>query len=111
MQTGQVSVDGWLKMNAPAQIAVLFKELRITLDSVLKGLMNNPKVCWILLMKHHSQQKIGLYYFYKEAYPSALTDRWLHFWVGLKTSKKGIKRPSYPKCFHSHYHNISMNSR
>jgi hypothetical protein len=31
-------------MNAPAQIAVLFKELRITLDSVLTELMNNPKV-------------------------------------------------------------------
>ena len=73
MQTGQVSVDGWLRMNAPAQIAVLFKELRITLDSVLKELMNNPKVCWILLMKHHWQQ---------EAHVSALAGRWLHFCMG-----------------------------
>lgn len=42
-QTGQVSVDGWLKMDAPAQTAVLFKELRTALDSVLQELMRNPK--------------------------------------------------------------------
>ncbi|KAH6555790.1 hypothetical protein KP509_1Z227800 [Ceratopteris richardii] len=43
-QTGQVSVDGWLKMNAPAQTAVLFKEIRSALDLVLQELIKNPKV-------------------------------------------------------------------
>ncbi|KAI5058462.1 hypothetical protein GOP47_0026632 [Adiantum capillus-veneris] len=42
-QTGHVSVDGWLKMNAPAQTAVLFKELRAALDVVLEELIKNPK--------------------------------------------------------------------
>eukprot|EP00250_Pteridium_aquilinum_P004082 c14319_g1_i2 orf=171-4673(+) len=43
-QTGQVSVDGWLKMDAPAQTAVLFRELRAALDSVLQELIRNPKI-------------------------------------------------------------------
>ncbi|KAL5704172.1 RNA helicase [Ranunculus cassubicifolius] len=42
-QTGQVTIDGWLKLNAPAQTAVLFKELRLTLHSVLKELIRNPE--------------------------------------------------------------------
>ncbi|GMH06760.1 hypothetical protein Nepgr_008600 [Nepenthes gracilis] len=42
-QLGVVTIDGWLKLSAAAQTAVLFKELRITLDSVLKGLISNPE--------------------------------------------------------------------
>ncbi|MCO5571415.1 hypothetical protein L7F22_025155 [Adiantum nelumboides] len=42
-QTGQVSVDGWLRMNAPAQTAVLFKELRAAVGSILEELIRNPK--------------------------------------------------------------------
>ncbi|KAL2513889.1 RNA helicase family protein [Forsythia ovata] len=42
-QTGLISVDGWLKMAAPAQTAVLFKELRLTLHSILKELIRNPQ--------------------------------------------------------------------
>eukprot|EP00252_Welwitschia_mirabilis_P022645 TRINITY_DN6191_c0_g1_i1.p1 TRINITY_DN6191_c0_g1~~TRINITY_DN6191_c0_g1_i1.p1 ORF type:complete len:1460 (-),score=349.95 TRINITY_DN6191_c0_g1_i1:511-4890(-) len=42
-QTGSVDVDGWLKMNAPAQTAVLFKELRLSLHSILKELIQKPK--------------------------------------------------------------------
>ncbi|GAB4848110.1 hypothetical protein Ancab_002774 [Ancistrocladus abbreviatus] len=38
-----VTIDGWLKLTAAAQTAVLFKELRLTLDSVLKDLINNPE--------------------------------------------------------------------
>lgn len=44
LQTGQVIVDGWLKLTAPAQIAVLFKELRTTLHTILKDLIRNPEV-------------------------------------------------------------------
>ncbi|KAH9305424.1 hypothetical protein KI387_009828 [Taxus chinensis] len=42
-QTGTVILDGWLKMNAPAQTAVLFKELRLTLCSILQELIQKPK--------------------------------------------------------------------
>ncbi|XP_021743071.1 DExH-box ATP-dependent RNA helicase DExH7, chloroplastic [Chenopodium quinoa] len=42
-QLGLVTVDGWLKVAAPAQTAVLFKELRSTLQSVLDGLIRNPQ--------------------------------------------------------------------
>ncbi|XP_057861727.2 DExH-box ATP-dependent RNA helicase DExH7, chloroplastic isoform X2 [Cryptomeria japonica] len=42
-QTGTVVVDGWLRMNAPAQTAVLFKELRHTLCSILQELIQKPK--------------------------------------------------------------------
>lgn len=42
-ETGQVSVDGWLKMHAPAQTAVMFKELRMALDVVLQEVIKNPK--------------------------------------------------------------------
>ncbi|KAJ9687568.1 hypothetical protein PVL29_016165 [Vitis rotundifolia] len=42
-QSGMVNIDGWLKLAAPAQIAVLFKELRVTLHSVLKELIRIPE--------------------------------------------------------------------
>ncbi|GFQ01628.1 ATP-dependent RNA helicase dhx29 [Phtheirospermum japonicum] len=42
-QTGLVIVDNWLKMAAPAQTAVLFKELRFTLHSILKELIRKPE--------------------------------------------------------------------
>ena len=44
LQTGLVSIDGWLKLTAPAQTAVLFKQLRLTLHSVLKELIRKPEV-------------------------------------------------------------------
>ncbi|XP_028113069.1 DExH-box ATP-dependent RNA helicase DExH7, chloroplastic isoform X2 [Camellia sinensis] len=43
-QSGLVTIDGWIKLVAPAQIAVLFKELRLTLHSVLKKLIRKPQV-------------------------------------------------------------------
>ncbi|KAK6157006.1 hypothetical protein DH2020_011254 [Rehmannia glutinosa] len=42
-QTGLIVVDNWLKMAAPAQTAVLFKELRFTLHSILKELIRKPQ--------------------------------------------------------------------
>ncbi|KAF5733174.1 ATP-dependent RNA helicase putative isoform 1 [Tripterygium wilfordii] len=42
-QTGLVTVDGWLKLTASAQTAVLFKELRSTLHSILKELIKKPE--------------------------------------------------------------------
>ncbi|KAF9608520.1 hypothetical protein IFM89_009886 [Coptis chinensis] len=42
-QTGLLTIDGWIKLTAPAQIAVLFKELRLTLHSVLKELIKKPE--------------------------------------------------------------------
>lgn len=42
-QTGLVTIDGWLKLTAAAQIAVLFKELRLTLHSILKELIRKPE--------------------------------------------------------------------
>ncbi|XP_057251460.1 DExH-box ATP-dependent RNA helicase DExH7, chloroplastic isoform X4 [Beta vulgaris subsp. vulgaris] len=42
-QLGLVTVDGWLKITAPAQTAVLFKELRSTLQSVLNGMIRKPQ--------------------------------------------------------------------
>ncbi|XP_031390935.1 DExH-box ATP-dependent RNA helicase DExH7, chloroplastic [Punica granatum] len=42
-KTGLVIIDGWLKLTAPAQTAVLFKELRSTLLSVLEVLIRNPE--------------------------------------------------------------------
>lgn len=44
VQAGLIVVDGWLKLTAPAQTAVLFKELRVTLDAVLKELIRKPEV-------------------------------------------------------------------
>ncbi|KAF5961534.1 hypothetical protein HYC85_002743 [Camellia sinensis] len=43
-QSGLVTIDGWIKLVAPAQIAVLFKELRLTLHSVLKELIRKPQL-------------------------------------------------------------------
>ncbi|XP_023643306.1 DExH-box ATP-dependent RNA helicase DExH7, chloroplastic isoform X2 [Capsella rubella] len=42
-QSGSVTIDGWLKVAAPAQTAVLFKELRLTLHSILKDLIRKPE--------------------------------------------------------------------
>ncbi|TXG53798.1 hypothetical protein EZV62_019054 [Acer yangbiense] len=42
--TGQVIIDGWLKLTAPAQTAVLFKELRSTLQTIWKEMIRNPEV-------------------------------------------------------------------
>ncbi|KAL9256960.1 DExH-box ATP-dependent RNA helicase DExH7, chloroplastic-like protein [Drosera capensis] len=42
-QMGVITIDGWLKLTAPAQTAVLFKELRLTLDEVLKDLISHPE--------------------------------------------------------------------
>ncbi|KAG8368831.1 hypothetical protein BUALT_Bualt15G0087700 [Buddleja alternifolia] len=42
-QTGLITIDNWLKMAAPAQTAVLFKELRFTLHSILKELISKPQ--------------------------------------------------------------------
>ncbi|KAI3917902.1 hypothetical protein MKW98_000136 [Papaver atlanticum] len=47
-QTGLVSIDGWLKLLAPAQIAVLFKELRSTLHSVLEELIRKPEISAVI---------------------------------------------------------------
>lgn len=49
-QTGVVVIDGWLRLSAAAQTAVLFKQLRITLDAVLKELTRKPEVCIFLLL-------------------------------------------------------------
>lgn len=43
-QTGVVVLDGWLRLTAAAQTAVLFKQLRITLDAVLKELTRKPEM-------------------------------------------------------------------
>ncbi|CAA7396962.1 unnamed protein product [Spirodela intermedia] len=43
-QTGLVNIDGWLKLTASAQTAVLFKELRSTLHAVLRELIRKPEV-------------------------------------------------------------------
>jgi hypothetical protein len=48
LQAGVVVIDGWLRLTAAAQTAVLFKQLRITLDVVLKELTRKPEV-WSLL--------------------------------------------------------------
>ncbi|KAJ4966079.1 hypothetical protein NE237_017928 [Protea cynaroides] len=47
-QSGLVVIDGWLKLTAPAQIAVLFKELRSTLHSVLKELIRKPEAATVV---------------------------------------------------------------
>ncbi|KAK7265506.1 hypothetical protein RJT34_33126 [Clitoria ternatea] len=47
-QTGLVTIDGWLKLTAPAQIAVLFKELRLALHSILKELIRIPERAIVL---------------------------------------------------------------
>lgn len=42
-KSGVLIIDGWLKLMAPAQTAVIFKELRLMLHSVLKSLIRNPE--------------------------------------------------------------------
>ncbi|CAL1385571.1 unnamed protein product [Linum trigynum] len=42
-QSRLVTVDGWLKLTAPAQTAVLFRELRRTLHSLLTELIQKPE--------------------------------------------------------------------
>ncbi|KAK6945466.1 Helicase-associated domain, partial [Dillenia turbinata] len=42
-QSGLITIDGWLKLTSPAQTAVLFKELRLTLHAVLKELIRKPQ--------------------------------------------------------------------
>ncbi|XP_021285972.1 DExH-box ATP-dependent RNA helicase DExH7, chloroplastic isoform X1 [Herrania umbratica] len=42
-QSGLVAIDGWLKLTAPAQTAVLCKELRSALHSILKELIKKPE--------------------------------------------------------------------
>ncbi|PNT42604.1 hypothetical protein POPTR_004G222900v4 [Populus trichocarpa] len=42
-QTGLLTIDGWLKLKASAQYAVLFKELRSTLHALLKELIRKPE--------------------------------------------------------------------
>lgn len=44
MQEGRIVVDGWLEMNAPAQTAVLFKELRKKLDALLIEKINRKQI-------------------------------------------------------------------
>ncbi|MQL87966.1 hypothetical protein Taro_020539, partial [Colocasia esculenta] len=51
--TGLVTIDGWLKLTAPAQTAVLFKELRLTLHSVLKDLVQKPEASWLPQGRNH----------------------------------------------------------
>ncbi|XVF68240.1 hypothetical protein PTKIN_Ptkin10aG0189200 [Pterospermum kingtungense] len=42
-QSGVVIIDGWLKLTAPAQTAVLCKELRSALHSILKEMIRKPE--------------------------------------------------------------------
>ncbi|VFQ59026.1 unnamed protein product [Cuscuta campestris] len=42
-QGGIITIDGWLKVRAAAQTAVLFKELQLTLRDILKDLIQNPR--------------------------------------------------------------------
>ncbi|XP_054431316.1 ATP-dependent RNA helicase DHX29 [Pteronotus mesoamericanus] len=39
-----VSVDGWICFQAPVKIAVIFKQLRVLIDSVLRKKLENPKM-------------------------------------------------------------------
>lgn len=39
-----LSVDGWIYFQAPVKIAVIFKQLRILIDSVLRKKLENPKM-------------------------------------------------------------------
>ncbi|KAK9095923.1 hypothetical protein Sjap_021420 [Stephania japonica] len=46
-QSGQVIIDGWLKLTAPAQTAVLFKELRLRLHHILGELIMKPEMSMV----------------------------------------------------------------
>ncbi|CAJ0939144.1 unnamed protein product [Ranitomeya imitator] len=39
-----LTVDDWIQFQAPVKIAVIFKELRVLIDSVLKKKLQNPKM-------------------------------------------------------------------
>uniref|UniRef100_A0A670YVS0 RNA helicase n=1 Tax=Pseudonaja textilis TaxID=8673 RepID=A0A670YVS0_PSETE len=39
-----LSVDGWIHFQAPVKIAVIFKQLRVLIESVLKQKLENPKM-------------------------------------------------------------------
>uniref|UniRef100_A0A452EHF4 ATP-dependent RNA helicase DHX29 n=1 Tax=Capra hircus TaxID=9925 RepID=A0A452EHF4_CAPHI len=39
-----ISVDGWIYFQAPVKIAVIFKQLRVLIDSVLRKKLENPKM-------------------------------------------------------------------
>lgn len=39
-----LSVDGWIHFQAPVRIAVIFKQLRMLIDSVLRRKLENPKM-------------------------------------------------------------------
>uniref|UniRef100_A0A8C3T325 ATP-dependent RNA helicase DHX29 n=1 Tax=Chelydra serpentina TaxID=8475 RepID=A0A8C3T325_CHESE len=39
-----LSVDGWIHFQAPVKIAVIFKQLRVLIESVLKKKLENPKM-------------------------------------------------------------------
>ncbi|XP_078476742.1 uncharacterized protein LOC144737754 [Lampetra planeri] len=39
-----VTVDGWIHFQAPARVGVIFRELRVAVDSVLERKMANPKL-------------------------------------------------------------------
>lgn len=39
-----LSVDGWIYFQAPVKIAVIFKQLRVLIDSVLRKKLENPKM-------------------------------------------------------------------
>uniref|UniRef100_A0A8C5LKH5 ATP-dependent RNA helicase DHX29 n=1 Tax=Jaculus jaculus TaxID=51337 RepID=A0A8C5LKH5_JACJA len=41
---GLLSVDGWIYFQAPVKIAVIFKQLRVLIDSVLRRKLENPKM-------------------------------------------------------------------
>jgi hypothetical protein len=52
-----VLIDGWLRLSAAAQTAVLFKQLRMTLDAVLKELTRKPEVYSLLVVHAKVKQK------------------------------------------------------
>ncbi|XP_069483380.1 ATP-dependent RNA helicase DHX29 [Ambystoma mexicanum] len=39
-----LSVDGWIQFQAPVRIAVIFKQLRVLIESVLRKKLENPKM-------------------------------------------------------------------
>ncbi|KAF4024399.1 hypothetical protein G4228_016196 [Cervus hanglu yarkandensis] len=39
-----ISIDGWIYFQAPVKIAVIFKQLRVLIDSVLRKKLENPKM-------------------------------------------------------------------
>eukprot|EP00898_Chlorokybus_atmophyticus_P004343 jgi/Chlat1/490/Chrsp103S00981 len=43
-ESGEILIDGWLRFKAPAQIAVLFKELRRAINSVLSDKIRRPEL-------------------------------------------------------------------